>query len=229
MSDYVLSAEKRTEEGKGASRRLRRAGKVPAIVYGLDKDPQSISLEHKQLKRNELDGEAFFYSIISVDIDGDVEPVLIRDIQRHPYKPFIMHVDLMRVDMKAEISTTVPLNIIGADECEGVKAGGSVSQIISEVDVTCMPAAMPEMIDVDVSGLNVGDGITLSQIVAPEGVTLSAVSMLDDLDGDAKSEADQSVVNIQPPMAAEDLDAPVEAGETEVAGEADSKDGEDGE
>jgi len=220
MSDYVLNATLRTEQGKGASHRLRKTGMVPAIVYGLDKDPMSICLQHKQLQRNELDGEAFFFSIIDVEIEGAVEPVLIRDLQRHPYKPIIMHVDLMRVDMKAELSTTVPLNIIGADDCAAIKAGGSVSQIINEVDISCMPSDLPEMINVDISGLaEIGDSITLSQIVAPEGVTLSAVAILDELeDDDAKSEADQAVVNIQPPIAAEDLDAPVEEATTEVAG-----------
>ena len=97
MSDYVLNATMRTEQGKGASRRLRKTGMVPAVIYGLDKDPVSISLSPSQLQRNELDGEAFFFSTLQVDVDGKQESVVIRDYQRHPVKPLVMHVDLMRV------------------------------------------------------------------------------------------------------------------------------------
>jgi large subunit ribosomal protein L25 len=168
---FELDAELRTDTGKGASRRLRHAGKVPAILYGAGKDPQSLTLTHNQLLRN-LEHEAFYSHILSINIGGSVIPAILRDLQRHPSRPVVLHADLQRVNMSEKLKAHVPLHFKGAEVSPGVKAGGLVSHEVIDVLVECLPKDLPEFIEVDISGMDIGDSIHLSGLVVPAGVAL---------------------------------------------------------
>ncbi len=169
---FELHAEPRNDMGKGASRRLRREGKVPAIMYGGGKDPQALTLEQRELLHN-LENEAFFSHILTIKVDGSDEQAVLRDLQRHPSKPVVLHVDLQRVSASEKIHVRVPLHFVGEDVAVGVKMGGGmISHELTEVDVECLPGDLPEFIEVDVSGLDVGDSLHLSDLKLPAGVTL---------------------------------------------------------
>ncbi|MBK1681565.1 50S ribosomal protein L25/general stress protein Ctc [Rhodocyclus tenuis] len=168
---FELNAQKRTVQGSGASRRLRRANLVPAIVYGGNTAPQSIEIEHNQILLS-LRKEAFHASVLTLIVDGVAEPVLLRDAQVHPYKPLVLHVDFLRVDANQPIHQKVPLHFINADLAPGVKlTGGSVSHILNEIEVACLPKDLPEFIEVDLQSLAAGQSIHISQLVFPAGVT----------------------------------------------------------
>ncbi|ACL71625.1 50S ribosomal protein L25/general stress protein Ctc [Thioalkalivibrio sulfidiphilus] len=174
--NFELQAEPRADQGKGASRRLRRAGKVPAILYGEGKDPQPITLDHNAVMLN-LEHEAFYSHILSVKLGGKAEKAILRDVQRHPCKPIILHLDLLRVSEDHAIRVHVPLHFTNEESCVGVKTGGGmVSHQMVEVEVECLPKHLPEFIEVDVASLNVGDSLHLSQISLPEGVSIVALS-----------------------------------------------------
>jgi large subunit ribosomal protein L25 len=151
---FELNAEPRTDTGKGASRRLRHAGKIPAIMYGGNKDPESLTLDHNEVIRN-LEHEAFYSHILTVKVGGTETRAVMRDLQRHPSKPFVQHMDLQRVSESEKLRMHVPLHFLGEEAAPGVKAGGMVSHEIIEVEVECLPKDLPEYIEVDVSGLNV--------------------------------------------------------------------------
>ncbi|MDH5485252.1 MAG: 50S ribosomal protein L25/general stress protein Ctc [Gammaproteobacteria bacterium] len=170
-----LNAELRTDQGKGASRRLRHAEKMPAIVYGGAKDPVSLTLLSKDVRHHQND-EAFYSSILSLKIDGKAEDVIIRDIQHHPFKVDLMHIDFQRVDAKSKMHIHVPLHFVGEEKSPGVKQqGGLVSHLLIEVEVECMPKDIPEFIEVDMSKMNSGDSLHLSELVMPKGVELVAL------------------------------------------------------
>jgi large subunit ribosomal protein L25 len=168
---FELNAEPRNDKGKGASRRLRRAGKVPAVMYGGGKDPESLALSHNQMMRN-LEHEAFYSHILTVNVGGAQTQAILRDLQRHPSQPVILHVDLQRVTMSEKLRTHVPLHFIGEDTSAAVKAGGLVSHELTDVLVECLPKDLPEFIAVDISGLEIGESIHLSALAVPAGVTL---------------------------------------------------------
>ncbi len=168
---FELNAEPRTDTGKGASRRLRHAGKIPAIMYGGNKDPESLTLDHNEVIRN-LEHEAFYSHILTIKVGGTETRAVMRDLQRHPSKPFVQHMDLQRVSESEKLRMHVPLHFLGEEAAPGVKAGGMVSHEIIEVEVECLPKDLPEYIEVDVSGLNVGDSLHLSDLVMPAGATL---------------------------------------------------------
>ncbi|UJP04098.1 MAG: 50S ribosomal protein L25/general stress protein Ctc [Nitrosomonas sp.] len=176
-----ISADKRTLQGKGASRRLRGSGKVPAIIYGGDQAAQSIEMDHNDLY-HKLRLEAFHASVLSLDVAGKKEPVLLRDIQMHPYKQQVLHVDFQRVDKNKKIHMKVPLHFINAEVAPGVKtAGGIVSHILTEVDISCLPDDLPEFISVDLAELTAGHTLHLSDLVLPKGVETVALSKGDNL------------------------------------------------
>lgn len=172
---FVVNAQLRTDTGKGASRRLRHAGLVPGIVYGAHQDPAMISMVHSDLIQR-LDQEAFYSSILTLKVDGKSEQVILKDLQRHPARPFIMHADFLRVSAKEKLKTHVPLHFIGEDVAPGVKAGGVVSHLLTEVEVSCLPGDLPEYIEVNVAGLEIGDAVMLSEVVLPKGVELPALA-----------------------------------------------------
>ena len=169
--NFEMNAELRDDTGKGASRRLRRHGQVPAILYGAGEEPKALTLSHIELLRN-LEHEAFYSHILTIKMGGEQAKAVIRDMQRHPSKPFILHLDLMRVSESESIRMHVPIHCIGEDKAPGVKAGGMVTHDLIEVVVDCLPKDLPEYIDVDISDLELGGSLHLSDLVMPEGVTL---------------------------------------------------------
>ncbi|GAB2783381.1 50S ribosomal protein L25/general stress protein Ctc [Halomonas shantousis] len=177
MSDYKLTANVRHELGKGASRRLRRANQqVAAIIYGGEKAPQPITID-KAAFYKAIEDEAFFSSLISIDIDGSTEQVVIRDLQRHPYKALVTHADFLRVDATHELSLHVPLHVVGEDKCKGVKDEGGVLHVLAnDVEVSCLPADLPEYIEVDVTDLGMGETLHLSDLKLPKGVSIVALT-----------------------------------------------------
>ena len=180
-TNHTISAELRDVQGTGASRRLRHAGKVPAILYGSGKDTAMLTLSHNSLYHN-LEDESFHSSILTVEINGKKEKAILRDVQMHAFKQRIMHIDLQRVSAKDKIHMNVPFHFSGGEEAPGVKVeGGIVSHLVTELDIVCLPDDLPEFIAVDISALNLGDSIHLSEITLPKGVESSALSHGDDL------------------------------------------------
>ena len=170
-NDFKLNATIRNDMGKGASRRLRRLAKeVPAIIYGGKKNPQNISLVQNTLE-HALDNEAFYSHIITLDVEGKTEDVILKDVQRHPAKPIILHVDFLRVSKTQKLHTKVPIHYINEDICAGVKlSGGNISRSMNELDITCLPADLPEYLEVDVAEVEIGQILHISDITLPKGV-----------------------------------------------------------
>tara|TARA_B110000444_G_scaffold356_1_gene329 strand:- start:497 stop:1150 length:654 start_codon:yes stop_codon:yes gene_type:complete len=176
-TDFTLHAKGREVSGKGASRRLRRlAGEIPAIVYGGKKDPQSLTLIHKDVLKA-LENEAYYSHIISLDVDGKSQDVVLKDVQRHPAKTAILHLDFLRINKTTALTIRVPLHFINEDNCVGVKKeGGIISHTMSELEVQCLPKDLPEFIEVDVSELALGSTLHISDIKLPKGVESVALS-----------------------------------------------------
>ena len=169
---FNLSAEVRNDKGKGASRRLRRTGKVPGILYGAGEPPVDLAFNHNEV-RNNLAHEAFYSHILRIRVGNDEHQAILKDVQRHPAKPLIMHVDLLRVKDDQDIRVHVPLHFLGEKEAIGVKQqGGVVSRNLIEVEIACLPRYLPEYIDVDVTGLELNHALHLSDLKLPEGVRI---------------------------------------------------------
>lgn len=167
-----ISASKRTLQGKGASRRLRGSGKVPGVIYGGENPAQAIELDHNGLYHR-LKLEAFHASILSMNLDGQKEQVLLRDIQMHPFKLQVLHIDFQRVDKNKKIHMKVPLHFVNAEIAPGVKlSGGLVSHVLTELDISCLPKDLPEFISVDLTDLAAGNTLHLSDLKLPEGVEI---------------------------------------------------------
>ncbi|MEF8698267.1 MAG: 50S ribosomal protein L25/general stress protein Ctc [Candidatus Accumulibacter sp. UW26] len=194
---FEIEARKRTLQGSGASRRLRRQNRVPAIVYGSAAEPQLIDIDHNQILLN-LGKEAFHASVLTLVIDGVAESVVLRDSQRHPWKPLILHCDFQRVDAVHAIHQRVPLHFINTDIAPGVKiSGGSVSHTHNDIEVSCLPQDLPAYIEVDLKDLEAGQSIHSSDLVFPAGVTpvthgddyvvvsITAKKATDDAEGEA--------------------------------------------
>jgi large subunit ribosomal protein L25 len=176
-----ISASKRTLQGKGASRRLRSSGSVPGVIYGGENPAQAIELDHNNLY-HKLKLEAFHASILSMDLDGQKEQVLLRDIQMHPFKLQVLHIDFQRINKNKKIHMKVPLHFINAEISPGVKlSGGIVSHVLTEVDVSCLPKDLPEFISVDLTDLAAGNTLHLSDLKLPEGVEIPALVKGEDL------------------------------------------------
>ena len=182
MTNFALNAEVRSDLGKGASRRLRRnANLVPAVIYGGDKAPLSVSLLAKDLAKM-LENEAAFSRGIALNLGGSVETVLIKALQRHPSKGFVVHADFLRAVADHKLTTSIPLHFVNAETSVGVKQqGGEVSHVISEVEVSCLPQNLPEFIEVDLANVEVGQIVHLSNLTVPAGVELVALAHGNDL------------------------------------------------
>jgi large subunit ribosomal protein L25 len=180
--EFTLNAQARSDLGKGASRRLRRlASQIPAVIYGGEKDAQSISLIAKDVAKL-LENEAAFSHVIALNVDGTVETVLIKALQRHPVKMFVMHADFVRVVAGQKLTAHVPLHFINQETSVGVKQqGGEVSHTAVEVEVSCLPADLPEFIEVDMAKVEIGTILHMSDLVLPAGVQLVALAHGNDL------------------------------------------------
>ena len=177
MSDHTIKATGRSVEGKGASRRLRHAASIPAIVYGGKAEPQPIQLDHEQIWLANKH-EWFYSSILNLDIDGKVEQVLLRDMQRHPYKQLIMHLDFQRVDAKQAIKVAVPLHFLNVEQSPAGKASDVVvTHELNEVNVSCLPKDLPEFIEIDLAGLTLGQTVHLSELKLPKGVEIPELKL----------------------------------------------------
>ena len=171
-TEHKIKAYGRKDEGKGASRRLRHAGRTPAVVYGGDTAPQSIELDHEPLWLAQQN-DWFYSSIISLEVDGKVESVLLRDMQRHPYKQLVMHLDFQRVKANEKLHTRVPLHFINIDSSPaGKNSEVSVTSELNDVEISCLPKDLPEFIEVDLSKISTGDTVHLSEVKLPKGVEL---------------------------------------------------------
>ena len=209
MSDeFVVEAKSREAQGTGASRRLRRDGWTPAIVYGGGKPPQSIVVSHRQLYR-QMGYEAFFSHILKLEIDGQPESVVIKAVQRHPARKQVLHADFLRVRADHAIRVRVPLHFEGEAVAPGVKTGGGVVEhMMNDVEVECLPKYLPEYIAVDISKLELDQTVHLSEIPLPEGVELVEL----------KHENDAGVVAIhQPRKVEEDEEDEADSGDEEQA------------
>jgi len=172
IETFELIAESRSDTGKGASRRLRRLGMVPGIVYGGHTNPQMIALGHNALLRH-LEHEAFYSHVLTLKV-GDVESkVVLKDLQRHPAKPFVMHADFQRVTANERLRMMVPIHFINESSSKGVKAGGQASHNLTEVEISCLPEDLPEFISVDLAEMGLGDILHLSELPLPPGVSLA--------------------------------------------------------
>ncbi len=217
--EFTLSAEAREDAGRGASRRLRREGKVPAILYGGSTKPIALTLDHNELIHN-LHVEAFHSHVLTIKIGKKNEQAILKDVQHHPFKNEVVHVDLLRVKKGQKLHVTIPLHFIGADEAPGVKEGGVFSRNVVEVEVVCLPKDIPEYLEVDVSALEIGDSRHLTDIKLPEGVELLALAHGDEHEHDISVAAihHARVVEEEEP-AEEEIEAAEGEGEEAAEGE----------
>jgi large subunit ribosomal protein L25 len=173
---FEITAEPRNDQGKGASRRLRHAGKVPAVIYGGHADARSVSFEHHRLLQL-VDNEKFYSSIISVSVGGEKQTAIVKDVQMHPARPAVLHVDLQRVSENEKIRLHLPIHFKGEAASPGVKTqGGVVSHMMADVEISCLPKDLPEFLEVDMSAMNLNDTIHLGDIALPPGVTIAALA-----------------------------------------------------
>lgn len=204
---FELEATVRHEMGKGASRRLRREEKVPGVIYGGGKQAVSLTFEHKHVAKA-LENESFYSRILTLRTGSDSERVILKDVQRHPFKPRVTHVDFQRVRSDEKLHMHIPLHFVGADKAPGCKEGGIISHIMSDVEISCLPDDLPEFIEIDVSEMAMNQIIHLSDIKLPKGVEIIALAHGDD----------KPVVSLHMPRAEEEpveepTEAPVAPGE----------------
>ena len=222
INHFALNAVDRSAElqGKGASRRLRKQNLVPAIIYGGGEQPTAISIKINELVKS-LEFEAFFSHILTLNVDGEEHQVVIKDLQRHPAKGFPMHADFQRVVKGQKINMNVPVHFSGREEAPGTKAGGVLSTLVTDIEIVCIPSQLPEYLEIDVSGMEIGDLFRLSDITLPEGVVIAELELEDG--------HDRTIVNMQPPTVEEvDEAAEVDAADVPATeqGADESKDGE---
>jgi large subunit ribosomal protein L25 len=215
--EFDLIAEFRDDKGKGASRRLRREGKVPAILYGGGRPPRNLAFDHNRVIQ-QLENESFYSSVLNVKVGEKNQAVILKDLQRHPAKRQILHIDLQRILEDEEIRMNVPIHFLNEDTAPGVKQeGGKVSHLMTDVEVVCLPRNLPEYLDIDVGNLGLDEMLYMSDLKLPEGVEIPALAQGD--------EADQPIVSIHIIKEVvieeeeEGLEVAVAAGEVPVAGE----------
>ncbi len=172
--EFELKGEARSDLGRGGSRRLRRSGRVPAIVYGGGKEPVTVSLGHNELL-HEMDRDGFHTSILTLKLGKASQSVVVKAVQRHPSRPQILHLDFQRIVADQAITLNVPINFVGEEEAAGIKEGGVVQRILTDIEISCLPRHLPEYLEIDISALEMNQLLHLSDIVLPEGVTCTAL------------------------------------------------------
>ena len=197
-ANFKLDASVRTDLGKGASRRLRREDKLPGIIYGGEEAPVSITLDHNKVN-NSADFEAFYSHVLEINLDGKVVEVLVKDMQRHPYKPKITHIDFQRVIAGQDVHTNVPLHFVNEEKSAAVKAGGIAEHHVTEIEVTCQPKDLPEFIEVDMAAVEMGQTVHLSDLTLPAGVSSVELAKNDEAH-------DLAVVTVKPAPKAADAE-----------------------
>ena len=203
---YQVGADSRHDQGKGASRRLRRAGKVPAVLYGGQGGPRALTLDHQQLLTL-IDKEQFYSSIISVNVESQAQPAIIRDVQMHPARNAVVHVDLQRVVENEKLKIHLPIHFKGEAVAPGVKTqGGVVSHLMQDVEISCLPADLPEFLELDLSNMSLNDTLSLGDIKLPPGVTIPELA-----------HRNPPVVSVHSPRAAEPEPEAVAAATAEAA------------
>jgi len=207
MSEQVnLNAVDRESEGKSTSRKLRREGSIPAVIYGGEEDPIRISILEKDIsKASEIPG--FATQILSINLSGKEQNVIVKELQRHPATQRVLHADLQRVNPDTKINISVPVRFLGEDSCVGVKThGGSISRLINDIDITCLASNLPEYLEVDITDLDVGDSIFLSGLSLPEGVEIPSLALGEDRDQAVVSITEAKVLDVEPEVVESDID-----------------------
>ena len=222
--DFIVNAETRTDVGKGASRRLRHAGKVPAIIYGSGKDPVSLTVGHDEFMHH-LEHEAFYSHILTVNVDGKKQKAVMKDLQRHPSKPRVLHVDFLRVSDKDVIHMSIPVHFLNEEESVGVKEGGLVSHLMTTIDIACKASDLPEYLQLDIINVEVGGSLHLSDVELPKGVEIPALAHGADHDLPVVSiHMPRAVVEEEPTEAAEGVEAAEGAEASAEGGEGEATD-----
>ena len=220
QENFEIVAEPRSAQGKGASRRLRREGLVPGIIYGGGKDPEMVATKHNELIQH-LDNEAFYSHILTVKVGNKVQKVVLKDLQRHPARDTVMHADFLRVDENTAVKVNVPIHFINEEKSHGVKMeGGIVQHQVTDIEVSCLPGDIPEYVEVDMLEVKIGDIIHLSDIPLPEGVTSVALALGED--------HDLAVASIIAPRGGAEAEEELEAAADEAGDEAADGDDEGG-
>lgn len=219
---FEVEASIRNEHGKNVSRRLRREEKVPGIVYGGGEAPIALTMEHNKMAKA-LENEAFYSHILTLKTNGNSERVILKDVQRHPYKLRLLHIDFQRVKADEKLNMHVPIHFIGGEKCPGAKEGGLISHIMSDVEISCLPDNLPEFIEMDISQMGLNETKHMSDLKLPSGVEIVGLT----------EENDQAVVSIHMPREEEEIptEAPVatevpataQKSEAELAAEAADK------
>ncbi|MDD9980693.1 MAG: 50S ribosomal protein L25/general stress protein Ctc [Gammaproteobacteria bacterium] len=191
MNEFEVVAQPRTALGTNASRRLRRTGMIPAILYGGGKDPVPLSLEENRI-RKQIENEAFAAHILTVKVEDEESQAVLKSVHRDPATERVLHMDFQRISASSEIHMHVPLHFINEEDCPGRRAGGIVTHLLVEIEVGCLPKDLPEYLEVDMASLDVGDSVHLSELVLPEGVHVMALAHNPD--------NDQPVVSVQHPQ-----------------------------
>ncbi|MDG9882868.1 50S ribosomal protein L25/general stress protein Ctc [Pseudomonas sp. GD04058] len=197
MTDFILNAQARTDLGKGASRRLRHAASIPAVVYGGNKDAESVTILAKEIAKL-FENEAAFSHVIELNVDGKKQNVIVKAMQRHPAKQFIMHADFVRVVAGQKLTAVVPVHFI--NEEAPVKKGGEISHTLNEIEVSCEAKDLPEFIEVDLANAEIGTIVHLSDLKAPKGVEFVALAHGDD----------KAVANVHAPRVAPEAEGAAE-------------------
>ena len=215
--EFNLIAEMRDDQGKGASRRLRRQGMVPAVIYGAGRDPRNLMFDHNKVLR-QLEDPSFYSSILNVKVGEKSRAAIVKDIQRHPSKKQIIHIDLQRIVEDEQIKMQIPIHYLGEEDAVGVKiGGGTVTKIMTELEISCLPKDLPEFLEVDISELELDQMLNVSDISLPEGVEIS----------DIIKEQDQAIVSIQ--EIKEIIEEEIEDEDSESDGESEGSDQPEGE
>ena len=207
--EFNLIAEMRDDQGKGASRRLRRQGKVPAIIYGAGREPRSLMFDHNKVIQ-QLEDPSFYSSILNIKVGDKSRAAIVKDIQRHPAKRRILHIDLQRIVEDEKIKMQIPIHYLGEEEAVGVKlGGGTVSKLMTELEITCLPKDLPEFLEVDISELELDQMLNVSDIKLPEGTEITELLI----------EQNPAIVSIQ--EIKEIIEEDIEGEDTEGESEAD--------
>jgi large subunit ribosomal protein L25 len=210
--EFNLIAEMRDDQGKGASRRLRRQGKVPAVIYGAGRDPRNLMFDHNKVLR-QLEDPSFYSSILNIKVGEKSRAAIVKDIQRHPSKKQIIHIDLQRIVEDEQIKMQIPIHYLGEEDAVGVKiGGGTVTKLMTELEISCLPKDLPEFLEIDISELELDQMLNVSDIPLPDGVEIS----------DIIKEQDQAIVSIQ--EIKEIIEEDIEDGDSESGGESEGSD-----